>query len=385
MPAVRRAIYLNAGTAGPLPEAALEAMRASALGEWEGGRITPDFHAERLRLREELRGEVARLVGADPDEIALTRSTTDGINIALWGLPWRAGDEVITTGVEHPGLLLPLYVLRQRLGVRLRVVDPGPLGDARRLEPGEGEEAAEGCFFAALEEAWTPRSRLLALSHVSYATGARFPLERLVAWARRHHLWILVDGAQSAGPLPLDLPASGVDLYAFPGQKWLCGPEGTGALYVRRELLGEIEPTFAGYATARRHDATGYFLPQEGARRFEVGTTHGPAEAGWLASLRWLGREVGWDALRARATQLVERAAASLSAIPGLQLLTPPWRAGLLSFVLDGVEPASAVAPLKERGIWLRHIPDPPCLRIAVGFYNTEEEIDRLASELKGL
>src|SRR5262249_42664698 len=150
------------------------------------------------------RSLMAAALEVSPDEVALTTSTGDGLNVALLSLPWQAGDELITTTTEHTSLLLPLGMLRQRFGVVVRFVDL----------------PADGAAMAAMEARITPRTRLLALSHVSYATGAVAPLQSLVSMAHEHGVSVLIDGAQSFGAIPLGLSASGVDFYAVTGQKW---------------------------------------------------------------------------------------------------------------------------------------------------------------------
>jgi L-cysteine/cystine lyase len=314
------------------------------------------------------------LVQASPAEVALTHNTTDGMNIIVHGLAWQAGDEVVTTKLEHPGGLLPLYVNRQRYGVVVKVVDiPADLS---------AEEVV-----ARLEAAMTPRTRLLALSHVAWNTGMRLPLADIVAMAHRHNALCLIDGAQSGGAIALNLPASGVDFYAITGQKWLCGPEGIGALYLRQEHLNLVAPTFVGYRSMDRvggHDWTGYFMPQPDARRYEVGTTYRPGVSGMLANLTWLEEVVGWDWIHAHITQLSEYAHQALAATPGITVLSP-GQSGLVVFELERYDPDRVVTKLAEDDIILRSIHEPHALRISTGFYNTEKDVDRLIVALQAI
>ncbi|MFZ2422508.1 MAG: aminotransferase class V-fold PLP-dependent enzyme, partial [Anaerolineae bacterium] len=235
LPAVQRAVYLNTGSNGPLPRAAAVAMAEAAARELNEGRIVPTawqvFSETKIRLREDF----AALLHAPPTSVALTHSTTEGVNLALWGLNWQAGDEVITTTLEHPGVTVPLTLLRQRAGVTVRFAEVG-LGQAERV-------------LDALSRAFTRRTRLVALSHVSYSSGAVFPLAEIVELAHRHGAWVLVDAAQSLGAIPVDVTALGVDFYACSGQKWLCGPEGAGALYVHPDRFDDLLPAFGGYST----------------------------------------------------------------------------------------------------------------------------------------
>jgi len=316
------------------------------------------------------------LVKADPQQIALTHHTTDGMNIIAHGLDWQPGDEIITTDLEHPGGLLPVYVLRQRRGVAVQVV---PITAADSPEE----------IVSKLETAITPRTRLLALSHVAWNLGTRLPLAEIVTMAHRRCVLTLVDAAQSMGTIPLDLPASGVDFYAFPCQKWLCGPEGVGGLYVRADRLSLLSPTFAGYGTIARtgkYDYDGYFMPAEGAARFEVGSVNRPPIQAMVANLDWLEETIGWDWIYTRITHLAAYARRTLGALPGVSIITPAGpQAGLLTFTLDGYDPARVMTRLAEEKIILRFIDHPYALRISTGFYNTETDIDRLAGALQAI
>lgn len=372
MPAVRNQVYLNTGAVGPLSTITVEALNRANLRELADGRGS---HREFLRLRQTLaaaREAFARLVNAGPDEIALTHHTTDGMNIVTHGLAWQPGDEVVTTTAEHEAGLLPLYVLRQRHGVVLKMID---------LSPGD--------IVAQFAEAISPRTRLLVFSHVTWNTGLRLPLAEVVDMAHRHQVLTLVDGAQSAGAIPLDLPASGVDFYALPGQKWLCGPEGVGALYIRQDRLSLVSPTFAGYSTLEEvtmYDFAGYFVPAKSARRYEVATVYRPGIQAMLANLAWLAETIGWEWIHARIRTLAEYAHNALSALPGVSVITPPRpQAGLITFNLEGYDPARVMTRLAGEGIILRFLRSPYALRISTGFYNTEADIDRLMAALQAI
>ncbi len=376
MPVTRRKVFLNTGTSGPLATRTTAAMQEEMARELEEGRAGVQSFRRFGEIKTALREAFARLVNARPAEIALTHHTTEGMNIVTHGLNWQPGDEVVTTTLEHEGGLLPLFVLKQRQGVTVKVV---------RLAPDDSPEE----MVARLEEAFSPRTRLLVFSHVAWNTGQRLPLAPLATMARRHGVLTLVDGAQSAGAIPLDLPASGVDFYALPGQKWLCGPEGIGALYVRRERLALVAPTFAGYASLENptlYDLTGYFLPARGARRFETGTVYRPAMRAMADNLDWLEREVGWEWVYGRIAHLFDYTRRALSDLPGVTLITPPGpQAGLLTFTLDGYDPARIVTRLAEQGIIIRFLPHPYALRVSTGFYNTPADIDRLIAALQDI
>ena len=376
LPATRDFVYLNTGSVGPISTITTEVMaRDDRQALLEGRSGMKSYYAFREH-KDGLRQAFADLTGASRAEIALTHHTTDGMNITAHGLAWQPGDEIITTNLEHPGGLLSLYVLRQRWGVVVKVVDiPADISPAEVV--------------ARLEAVITPRTRLLAISHVAWNTGLCLPLADIVTMAHRHHVLVAVDGAQAAGAIPLDLPASGVDFYAMPGQKWLCGPEGVGALYVRRDRLNELAPTYVGYPSMDQeggHDWTGYYLPQTDARRYEVGTVYRPGISGMLANLTWLQNEVCWSWIHSRIWALADYAHRTLAVVPGVTVLSPAEaHAGLVTFIVTGYDPPRVVLKLAEEGIILRSLPDPSALRICTGFYNDEADIDRLAKALEAV
>lgn len=373
LPATMDSVYLNTGTCGPLPRRSVAAMQAALERELERGRIVFEDFMQLLAVAEDVRVRFAALLGADAEEIALTHHTTEGMNIGTWGLNWRSGDELVTTTLEHEGGLLPVYMAARRLGLVARVVDVG-LGD--------------GDVVGRLEQAMTRRTRLLSISHVSFTSGARLPLAEIVEMAHRHRVLVLVDGAQSAGAIPVDVHALDVDLYAVPGQKWLCGPEGMGALYVRKDLWGEVLPTWTGFLSVypgMHYDLTGEFMLSSDARRYEVGSVFRPGLHGMQASLQWLEEEVGWDWALARIAALAEEATALLAEVPGVRVLTPAQRAGLVSFVVEGREPEAVVGALAARPlpVRIRSVRFLQCLRISTGSYNTREDLVALCDALR--
>lgn len=372
LPATTVRIYLNTGTFGPLPTHAVQVMQQHMQRDLQDGRLGPTFFDGMRESYDAARQAVARLIHAHDDEIALTDNTGEGLNIICYGLDWQPGDEIITTNHEHISLLAPLYQLRARYGVALKQVDLGPQA-ARPVRE-------------AMAELLTERTRLLALSHVTYTTGTRLDVGTVSALGREHNIPVLVDGAQSAGVIPLDMQASGVDFYAIPGQKWLCGPDGTGALYVNREALRYVTSTYVGYFSATEEDMHGdAWKPQPNARRFELGGRQTAAVAAQAAALNWLEETVDHAWLFARIAELHTYAYHALQTVPGLVLLTPqPAHSGLLTFTLAEHNAEEVVNYLREQHhIDTRTIPDTNALRISTGFYNTEAEIDTLVRALQ--
>jgi L-cysteine/cystine lyase len=371
LPALRHAVYGNTGTAGPLPEAAADALQDAFADEVARGRIAPGAHRAAFEAAEAARGELARLLCTDPERVALTHHTTDGLNIAAMGLRWRAGDVAVTTDLEHLAVQAVLGMLRVRCGVEVRVV---PLRHA--------QDADEACRL--LAPALRGPVRALFLSHVSYATGAVLPLAALAEAAHAAGAAVVVDGAQSVGAMRVAPAELGADLYTVSGQKWLCGPEGTGALWVAPGWEERLLPSSLGYAGVLRIDAEGHYLPAAGARRFEVGTTFAPGHAGLAASLRWL-QSIGWEAVWQRTFTLAEAARRALGAVRGLEVLTPPEHAGLVSFRTAGVAAERMVERLRERGYLVRSIPGWEAVRLSCGFFLEEAEINGFVAEVADL
>ena len=372
LPATAAGIYLNAGTAGPLPAEVRRAMDAETDRELAIGRAHADLWPDTLERMAEARASVAAALVADPDDIALTHSTTDGMNLAIQSLPWRPGDRAVTTTREHAGGLGPLFALRDRLGVEIELVDLGDDGD---------DDAA----LAALGRALERPARAVVVSHVPYATGALVPIARIGALARSAGAVTIVDGAQAAGAFPVALDELGVDAYAIPAQKWLLGPEGMGALWVRRELAIATDPIVGGYLSYAAFDPAGHGRRHDGARRFEATGFHRPSVVGFARAVGWLTMFVGLAWSQDRAARLAAGLADRLGSIPGVTLVTPRVRmATLVSFRIAGWTAGAVASELGARVFAIvREVADVEAVRAAVGFWNTEPELDRFADAVE--
>jgi L-cysteine/cystine lyase len=376
LPATSAGIYLNTGSVGPLPRETAKAMADHAESELTIGRGAVDFHLQAVERMAEARAAVAAILTADVDTVALTHSTTDGMNVAAWGLEWRPGDRAVTTSLEHPGGVGPLLALRDRHGVDLRIVDVGDGGD---------DERTLAAFDAAIDGA----TRLVVLSHVAWTTGAILPVGRIAELAHRAGAFVLVDGAQAAGTIPVDVSALGADAYALSAQKWLLGPEGMGALWVEPSAAERVRPTFAGYFGFDQPGIRPPYRPFGDARRLEWGNYHGPSVIGFARSCGWLAMYVGLDFVYGRAAALARRTADALAAITGVELISPRHRLGpLVTFRIGGWPAEAALDELGRRTFVIaRTVPETDWLRLSVGFFNTEAELDRLVatvSELAG-
>jgi L-cysteine/cystine lyase len=373
LPATRAGIYLNTGTAGPLPAEAAAAMTEVAERELAVGRATRDAYEELVQRMDEARGVVAAVIGTDVDLVALTHSTTEGMGLALGTIDWRAGDRVVTTSLEHPGVTGPLALLRDRLGVDLVVADVGDGGDDERT-------------LAALEEAVAGGpTRALVASHVTWSTGAILPAARIAAMARRHGAVGILDGAQSAGAIPVVCDDIGADFYAISGQKWLLGPEGTGALVVRRDIVAGILPPVGGFFGSTVPYTVGRDALWPDARRFETAGYHKPSLVGLARSAGWLSMYVGFPWAHERAPRLAGEAADRLAAMPGVTLVTPRSRmATLVSFRVAGWTADEVVAALARRVFAIvRAVPGLDVVRLSVAWFTTDSELRRTLDEVE--
>ena len=368
LPATRAGIYLDTGTAGPLPVETAAAMAAIQERELTLGRATLDAYEELLARMDEARGVVAAILGTDVDLVAITHSTTEGVNLALGTIDWRPGDRAVTTTLEHPAVTGPLALLRDRLGV-----------DVVEAEIGDGGE--DGLTLPALEAAAAGgRTRAIVASHVAWSTGAVLPAAAIAGLARRHGAISVLDGAQSAGSMPLAVDEIGADFYALSGQKWLLGPDGTGALVVRRGLVTEVVPPVGGFYAARTPYAVGREALHPDARRFETAGFNTASVVGLARSAGWLSMYVGLPWAHDRAARLASAGAERLAATPGVTLLTPRERMStLVSFRVAGWAAAEVVEVLGRRvHAIVRSIPGLDAVRLCVAFFNSHEELGRV-------
>jgi L-cysteine/cystine lyase len=385
MPALTNKTYFNYGGQGPLPSPSLAAINEAWATISELGPFTTDVWPFVERTTAELRQRLATWLTVGPHRIALTENVTAGCVLPLWGLPWLEGDELLLSDAEHPGVVAACLELarRQRLVVRRFAVAQW------RGTP----EASDAGVLEALDAALTPRTRLVALSHLLWNTGQTMPIEAVAIRLAAHpyHPWLLVDGAQSFGSLPLGAAAAAADIYAVTGHKWCCGPEGLGAVALSERVLADSSPTLIGWRSLSHEGVSGSAFHGD-ARRFEVATSCTPLLAGLSTSLQLLEAEGNAESrlemISARSRQLWS----GLQEIAGLRpLLEVPPPAGLVSFQLDGTggldgtAGAALVRRLGEQGIWLRTLDDPPCVRACTHLTTTATEVDLLLDTLPAL
>jgi L-cysteine/cystine lyase len=317
-----------------------------------------------------VRSAVGRVLGRPAGEIAIAQSSTHAMNAVIWGLNLVPGDELVTTGMEHPGLVVPLAAAARRSGAVLRVVDVGD---------------GSGGLEEVVRTACSPRTRLVALSHVSWLTGAVLDIRGAATAAHEVGAVVLVDGAQAAGAIAVDPVVLGVDAYAMPAQKWLLGPEGLGALWVSDAARDRLSVVFSGYETGTDHGWDGSLTMYVDARRFEASTQPEILLAGWAASIQWL-EGLGWDAVHAATAAAARSCRRALDETDGVQV-DPPRQSGsgLVAFSVPGVAPETAAAALAGQGVIVRPLPVPGQLRASCAFFTDSDDIKQLTEALKTL
>ena len=381
-PALANKAYFNYGGQGPLPTPALEAITASWCTIQELGPFSTDVWPFVERETTRVRAALAGLCGVGPHRLALTENVTSGCVLPLWGLPWQAGDRLLISDCEHPGVVAACHELARREGLE---VSTWPVLELCRTTLPADLPAA---VLAALDSFLTPDTRLVVLSHLLWNTGCVMPItavaERLAAHPRRP--WLLVDAAQSMGSIPAEEAAAAADIYAFTGHKWCCGPEGLGGVALSERLLEQSQPTLIGWRSLRHEGSAGSPWHRD-ARRFEVATSCVPLCSGLAASLDLLAAEGSPDQRLERICAGSQRLWHGLQHLPGVQTLLPqPPPAGLVSFTVAAASPgghAGVVKQLGAKGFWIRNLDDPDCLRACTHITTTAGEIDALLEALR--
>jgi selenocysteine lyase/cysteine desulfurase len=347
-PVLATRAYLNAGTDGPLPDGAVQAASDELARAAREGRTHHHFE-RRAELREELRAAYAALLRCAPADVALTTCTSEGLTLVIDGLGLNPGDEILTSDEEHPGLLGALAAARDVHGARIRIAP-----------------------WSELPAAVSPDTRLVACSHVSWMSGRLAP-----SGLADLDVPVLLDGAQGVGAVPTQVDDLRCAAYAGAGQKWLCGPDGTGMLYVSPDLRERLAVTRRGYGNLADPGAGLQAALQPDARRLDTFSLSAETLACALAAFEVLAA-AGWEAVHSRAAALADELAQRLRAA-GREVVP---RDGTTLVTFSSADSTGERERLAERGVILRDIPDRPSLRASVGAWNDEDDLARLIDAL---
>jgi len=363
--------YFNFGGQGPLSQPTWNAIaqgyeRIQAEGPFSQ-RVNAWLQEETAKTRQ----AIAQEVGSSPETITLTENVTVGCNIALWGLNWQNHDHILLTDCEHPGIIATVQELAYRFGIQYSFCPI--MATLNEEDP-----------TAVIQEHLQEKTKLVILSHLLWNTGQVLPLKEIIRVCHEKGVLVLVDAAQSVGSLPLDLPDTGVDFYAFTGHKWLCGPAGVGGLYISAECFPKLRPTFIGWRGINLDTQGKPVSYKEDGRKFEVATSAYPQYMGLSSAIaqhqQWGTPSERYQKICKLSAMLWER----LSQLKGLNCLrTSPPAAGLVSFQLQNFPHKPFVTALEKDGFLLRTLADPDCIRACVHYFTTEAEIEALVETIK--
>ena len=379
-PALANKTYFNYGGQGPMPQAAMDAMNTAQEYIQRSGPFSAEVNAWIVQEVQQTRQAIASELGAPAETISLTEDVTVGCNIALWGIDWKAGDHMLLSDCEHPGVVATAQEIGRRFGVE---VSNCPL----MATLNDGDPAST------IVQYLRPNTRMVVLSHILWNTGQVLPMLDIVKVCRQYNsstpVRILVDAAQSVGLLPLNLTELEVDFYAFTGHKWWCGPPGVGGLYVRPEARESLQPTFIGWRSIvmdREGQPVGW---QPDGRRYEVATSAFGQYAGLRAAIathqQWGTAEERYQRICQLSHYLWQR----LNQLADVSCLrTAPPEAGLVSFQLsssnrEGSSHLQLVQFLEKQGLMTRTLVAPNCVRACVHYFTLPGEIDQLVEAIQ--
>lgn len=370
-PITKKCLYFNTGWSGPSPIPVVNAITDTLR---RGASIGPASQRFLSEVKEEvagLRNDLGDLIGTKGEEIALTHSTGDGLNIVYNGMTWKKGDKIITTNLEHVANLLPLMQLRKRWGVEIVNVEADSEG---LFDPDDFEKIID------------EKTKLVTISHVIYMLGTVLPVKEITDLAHKRGVPVLLDMAQSVGCIKFDLRELGCDFGAARGGKWLLGPGGTGFFYVRSDRLEDLALSSIGYEGAKMK-GDDYFCHSD-ACRFEISEPNSALRAGLRRAVRYhtdVGKETVEKRVRDLAGYLIEEA----NKVPNLEVLGTQdlnLKNGLVPIRVKGQNATELVPTLEQKHrIVTRAVPKFNATRVSLHIFNTEDEIDVLLKVLKSI
>ena len=360
--------YFNAGGLGPAPATTIKTV-CDTIRRLQR---TPEHGHE---IIDNARPLVAKFLGAKPNEIAFTRNATEGNSTIAAGLQLSAGDEVIIDSHAHQGGSVTWMTRQKYDRVHIRAFDP--------------LNADETTILQRIADQITPRTRVLQVSHVTAPTGIRLPVQRIAQLAHDHKLWFHIDGAQSAGMFPIALNALGCDSYATSGHKWLCGPTGTGLLYVKHERLDEVQPTDAGSYADRKWRVPSTLEFVNSARRFECGTRDAATVAGLAESVK-LFQHIGVAQIEQRCAQLADLLRDRLEQFDDATLISPSaplLRTPMVTFTWKHKSANELYSHCRQHHCRCRPVREQhlQALRVSLHLFNSERQLDTLTDALNQL
>lgn len=351
-------VYLNTGTLGPAPRLIYDKV-TELMMRLESNPAIENFGPMGQRM-ELTRGKVASFMGADEDEIILTRNTTEGISTVCSGIEWQAGDEILTTNHEHGGAETGLDFLRDTKGAVInKITMPYPANNKQEL-------------LDLVSANITDKTRLLLLSHVETVTGLRWPIKEVSKLIEGRNILFIVDGAQAPGMLHIDLHDMGCDVYACSGHKWIMGPKETGILYLKKDIQNLVNNVFI----------TGGY----GVYSHSSGTRNAPNIIGFGDVLEW-HMAIGTRRIEERCMALADYCRAELSKLDKIDIISPDnpeLSSAIISFSLnEDVQNGEVFRGMRDKGITIKRLPQYNAIRISNHMFTSNSDVDQMVTLLK--
>ncbi len=374
----RACAYFQTGSAGPVTDSTQRVMVQALQEENYAALLGPSAYVALVNKAERARQSLAALLGAVPEEVAWLSNTSSAVRSAVASLPWQPGDRLAISSVEHVSTRILARTIEQITGRATTVIAAGT-----------GSDYQPDRFLEEMDKDLVADHRLVILSHVSCQDGRRLPVDEAVRLAHARGVKVLVDGAQAAGQIPVNVSTIGADFYAGSAHKWLLGPAGLGYLVVNRRQLPDYHPVFVPRPFPLE-EIQASERPLTAGGQTEIGTESMGLRLGAGAAIETLQR-IGLDAVEAHVSRLVRQLRDGLHLIPGLEVLSPtPWKlaSGILAFSLPGWPPERVQALIAH--IWREHQavvkfqPEYAGVRVSVAGFNTEAEIEQLLAALAG-
>lgn len=369
-PKLNDLVYLNTGTVGISPLPVVKELLKSIEYFEVNGQV--GWGASEQKMGES-RHRLATFLDVSADELTFTRNATDGIDLVTNGIDWKESDEVIVSDQEHPAMLYPWYYLQQQRKVTIRRFhvskDPNQTLDS-------------------IKSLLNRRTRLLGSSHVTSQSGIRVPVKEICELCGQKEVLALLDGAQAVGQFKVSPKEIGCDFYTGNIHKWLLGPKGTGFLYISKDKLDQLQPTWVGAGSAKEFNEQSGLKFHDSARKFEFATRDFGKYAAVSAVFDWFeSKSLGWSNVEAHLRYLSDYLKSNLQNLPKAILHTPPkWElsSALTTFSIQGISHQEVMKQLWEKGQMLtRGVGEFDATRISTAVFNTKEEIDQLIALLE--
>tara|TARA_B100001996_G_scaffold304218_1_gene245107 strand:- start:707 stop:1882 length:1176 start_codon:yes stop_codon:yes gene_type:complete len=379
IPALKNKHYFNYGGQGPLPKSSLEAI----IQTWEKiqdlGPFTNDMWPFIYKEILTTKNIIAKQLGVNSKNIALTENISSGIVLPFWGIKVKAGEELLISDCEHPGVVAASREFCRRNKLKFRIL---PIQKIKNINDEK--------IISEISKNLNSKTKILIISHVLWNFGYQIPLKKIAIELKdnRENTYLIIDGAQTFGHITIEEEVIYSDLYSITSHKWACGPEGLGAIYVSDRFIQETDPTIIGWKSLKKEQ--GIYEPAENlfhedARKFEVATSCIPLMAGLRNSLDLLEKDVHKKDKSKIIKKLSQKLWDELDQINEIDLvLEKKYLNGIISFNIENIQDKNKfVQQLGEKKIWIRVLEDPKWFRACVHQFTTEAEINLLSQEIK--